>query len=242
MVAYLFQKTLLDLWDHFLATVVLNLIFFGAIAALFLVYPRLPAPWGAVLFVVVFYSLNAAQLLFWRYVNADTGRWGLAVLAGAVLPTLLGLMILGVGFFSAGYYFARSDLLNLTLGLTVLWGLLSWLVGSLFYPRYWFSAGVTRGAWAAMKASFALFIRNPLTSLLVWIFFVLLSALSVTLVAGLGAALILAGNLAAVLECKVRFLAQNPNHRGRLPWPVVLGELWTELKARKNPFSLRPWK
>src|SRR5262245_54846488 len=125
MGSYLVTKTFYDLWDHFLAVLVFDLIVFGLAAV------GLWAGSALGLVVVVLPLIAAAvgllSVLFVRLLDGPRKGSLKKAATAALLYSLLSSGVLGLGVFAVGFYLTKGGLLSQTLGFLMLWLLAFWL-------------------------------------------------------------------------------------------------------------------
>lgn len=258
MFFFLIKKSFFDGWDNMIPLVLLNLVF-TAILALGIMVPLRFVENPALGISIMVLSF----LLFFLYsgvVSRNVMRIGnfkrpatIAEFVEDFKDTWLNSLLLGVVvgvasslfFFAARFYLAQGNFISLLGGVFLFWVYLVFIVSL----NYFFPAMQRLGNkrfLVLIKKCFILFFDNPLLSIGMAIYSVILFVLSLVLalfIPGFAGIMLLHSNAVRLLLFKYDYLEENPDaNRKKIPW----GALLMDEKERIGPRGLKdmifPWK
>lgn len=270
MFGFMIRKTFYDMWDNFLAVLVMNVGFMlivgmiygislGLTALIPLLSVTIIVSFGVMLLILVvascLYSLYAGVVSCLVRDIADHGRpalgkipqylketWKSSLLFGLIQGLLLGLLI------NAGTYYlpaAGSNFLFYLLFFTLLWVYLLWFIASqYFFPL---QARFDKKLRKNIRKMFVLFFDNTAFTLfglsLVALLTLGISIITVLLIPGLTTLHLLYAVALKLRVLKYDYLDANPGaNRKKIPWDTLLIEEREKTGKRTLRNLIFPWK
>lgn len=257
MFGFLIKKWFFDLWDNFLAIILMNLGFVVVLTVPFVAAPALAGVnqvisiivlgIGVVIFyvyasAVAFMTRDIAQYQqpgfkdFWKYLKEV---W----VSGLVLGLIVAFHITVV-FFALPVYGGMGGLLGLAALAFLFWASVIWVLASQFY--FPIRAQLDSKLRKVLKKCFIVFFDNTFFSILAGIAtlaILILSVFTALLIPGFGG-IFLFGQVALKLRLyKYDYLEEHPDaNRRKIPWDALLVDDKERVGKRTLRGMIFPWK
>ncbi len=133
MFLYLFRKSLVDFWDHFIPAILYNLLSLGFMAGIFITLQIAGYWWPLVTVIILALGQFAASVLLGVLGSKEKKFPNFKLLLGSLLWGIFGVM----GALALGFYWSSSEYFSWFLGFLVFWILiLGGALGALFWTFF----------------------------------------------------------------------------------------------------------
>lgn len=259
MTGFFLKKCLFDGWDNLFKIFLYNFILIAVDAGLMSLAFALNSPGFFYLLTVLtiiftaVYSLGISGVAskisnnktpeFKDFINSLKETWVQGLALGFLVTILLAIV-----FWVIPFYYNMGDMVSRLIG-----GLLFWLFLVFLLALQWFlpvRTNMEKRFFRSLKKSFILFIDNPGFTVFMFIYSLVLGAISLiflTLVPGLGGIVLAQNNAYKLRMYKYDWMEENPDippakARKSVPWKTLL-EKDREIMGRRTLKNLFfPWK
>lgn len=259
MIGFFLKKCLFDGWDNLFKIFLYNFILIAVDAGLMSLAFALNSPGFFYLLTVLtimftaVYSLGLSGVAskisnnktpeFKDFINSLKETWVQGLALGFLVTILLAIV-----FWVIPFYYNMGDMVSRLIG-----GLLFWLFLVFLLALQWFlpvRTNMEKRFFRSLKKSFILFIDNPGFTVFMFIYSLVLGAISLiflTLVPGLGGIVLAQNNAYKLRMYKYDWMEENPDippakARKSVPWKTLL-EKDREIMGRRTLKNLFfPWK
>ncbi|OHD27697.1 MAG: hypothetical protein A2086_12140 [Spirochaetes bacterium GWD1_27_9] len=221
MIRFLLKKTFLDIWDNLFLVILINSLFFAVSAASFLLFKFLPTNFFYLAIILFCFLILFFSLIFLSYLNNRFKVEIIKILFASFYSLGLNLIFIFFGVYSLIYYFSNPNIILNFLGFFLIWILISYFVGSIFY--YPLLSKNNYINTKSIKKSFILLFDNLWFTLFVFLIFLINIILIVFLIFGIGSALIFLNNSLNIILKKYDYIEKN-NFTKKVDWDEILKE------------------
>jgi hypothetical protein len=257
MFGFLVKKAFFDMWDNFLAVVIINLGFIALLMIpvflpplFFSIHPLVFFLVQAIGIIILFVYAGVVSLFCRDIANYKQAEWGniLRYLKESWRSSLvLGLINVGivvVGTVGFPTYMAMENMLGWAAMVFLMWAIVIWLLASQFY--FPIRGQLDSKVGKILRKSFILFFDNTFLAIVLAIGAIIatgVSALTAFLIPGIGGLLIWYQVALKLRLYKYDYLEENPGaNRRQIPWDALLIDDREKVGKRTFRGMIFPWK